>query len=72
LSGGWGWGQWFIDFCFVGAGLGKVEGGKEEEQEAYMRLTITVLTGLARVPEVAADEGVISTVPLVAEVVAKS
>jgi hypothetical protein len=56
----------------VGAGLGKVEGGMEEEQEAYMRLAVTVLVGLARVPEVAVDEGVVSTVPLVAEVVAKS
>jgi hypothetical protein len=52
--------------------LGKVEGGMEEEQEAYMRLAVTVLVGLARVPEVAVDEGVVSTVPLVAEVVAKS
>jgi hypothetical protein len=70
--GGGGGGPWFIDFCFGGAGLGKVEGGKEEEREAYMRLAVTVLAGLARVPEVAADEGVVSTVPLVAEVVAKS
>jgi hypothetical protein len=49
-----------------------VEGGKEEEREAYLRLAVTVLAGLARVPEVAADEGVVSTVPLIAEVVAKS
>jgi hypothetical protein len=56
----------------VGAGLGKVEGGKEEEREAYLRLALTVLAGLARAPEVAADEGVVSTVPLVAEVVSKS
>ncbi|AQK75846.1 neurochondrin family protein [Zea mays] len=56
----------------LNTGLGKVEGGKEEEREAYMRLAVTVLAGLARVPEVAADEGVVSTVPLVAEVVAKS
>lgn len=56
----------------LNTGLGKVEGGKEEEREAYLRLAVTVLAGLARVPEVAADEGVVSTVPLVAEVVAKS
>jgi hypothetical protein len=49
-----------------------VEGGKEDEREAYLWLAVTVLAGLARVPEVAADEGVVSTVPLVAEVVAKS
>lgn len=49
-----------------------MEGGKEEEREAYLRLALTVLAGLARVPEVAADEGVVSTVPLVAEVVSKS
>ena len=55
----------------TGMGLGKVEGGKEE-REAYLWLAVTVLAGLARVPEVAADEGVVSTVPLVAEVVAKS
>jgi hypothetical protein len=56
----------------LAAGLGKVEGGKEEEREAYLRLAVTVLAGLARVPEVAADEGVVSAVPLVAEVVSKS
>ncbi|TKW42067.1 hypothetical protein SEVIR_1G359800v4 [Setaria viridis] len=56
----------------LNTGLGKVEGGKEEEREAYLRLALTVLAGLARVPEVAADEGVVSTVPLVAEVVSKS
>lgn len=56
----------------LNTGLGKVEGGKEEEREAYLRLAVTVLSGLARVPEVAADEGVISIVPLIAEVVSKS
>jgi len=56
----------------LNTGLGKVEGGKEEEREAYLRLALTVLAGLARAPEVAADEGVVSTVPLVAEVVSKS
>ncbi|KAJ1281461.1 hypothetical protein BS78_04G307700 [Paspalum vaginatum] len=56
----------------LSTGLGKTEGGKEEEREAYLRLAVTVLAGLARVPEVAADVGVVSTVPLVAEVVSKS
>lgn len=56
----------------LNTGLGKVEGGKEEEREAYLRLAATVLAGLARIPEVAADEGVVSTVPLIAEVVSKS
>ncbi|XP_066332736.1 uncharacterized protein [Miscanthus floridulus] len=56
----------------LSTGLGKVEGGKEEEREAYLRLAVTVLAGLARVPEVAADEGIVSTVPLVAEVITKS
>lgn len=61
------------DFCSVrAAGLGKVEGGKEDEREAYLRLAVTVLAGLARAPEVAADAGVVSTVPLIAEVVSKS
>ncbi|KAG8061229.1 hypothetical protein GUJ93_ZPchr0003g17807 [Zizania palustris] len=53
-------------------GLGKLEGGKEEEKEAYLRLAVTVLSGLARIPEVAADEGVVSTIPLIAEIVSKS
>ncbi|KAF7081067.1 hypothetical protein CFC21_085043 [Triticum aestivum] len=56
----------------LNTGLGKVEGGKEEEREAYLRLAVTVLAGLARAPEVAADAGVVSTVPLIAEVVSKS
>ncbi|XP_066163614.1 uncharacterized protein [Oryza sativa Japonica Group] len=56
----------------LNTGLGKVEGGKEEDREAYLRLSVTVLSGLARFPEVAADEGVVSTVPLIAEIVSKS
>ncbi|KAF7091732.1 hypothetical protein CFC21_094292 [Triticum aestivum] len=56
----------------LNTGLGKVEGGKEEEREAYLRLAVTVLAGLARAPEVAADAGVVSTVPIIAEVVSKS
>jgi hypothetical protein len=59
-------------FALLDAGLGKVEGGKEEDREAYLRLSVTVLSGLARFPEVAADEGVVSTVPLIAEIVSKS
>lgn len=49
-----------------------MESGKEEDREAYLRLSVTVLSGLARFPEVAADEGVVSTVPLIAEIVSKS
>ncbi|KAG8089441.1 hypothetical protein GUJ93_ZPchr0011g28341 [Zizania palustris] len=56
----------------LNTGLGKLEGGKEEEKEAYLRLAVTVLSGLARIPEVAADEGVVSTIPLIAEIVSKS
>ncbi|KAL5212003.1 hypothetical protein ABZP36_022850 [Zizania latifolia] len=56
----------------LNTGLGKVEGGKEEEREAYLRLAVTVLSGLARIPEVAADEGVVSTMPLIAEIISKS
>ncbi|KAG8072777.1 hypothetical protein GUJ93_ZPchr0006g41107 [Zizania palustris] len=56
----------------LNTGLGKLEGGKEEEREAYLRLAVTVLSGLARIPEVAADEGVVSTIPLIAEIVSKS
>uniref|UniRef100_A0A453PXC7 Neurochondrin n=1 Tax=Aegilops tauschii subsp. strangulata TaxID=200361 RepID=A0A453PXC7_AEGTS len=51
----------------LNTGLGKVEGGKEEEREAYLRLAVTVLAGLARAPEVAADAGVVSTVPISSE-----
>ncbi|KAG8052520.1 hypothetical protein GUJ93_ZPchr0001g31684 [Zizania palustris] len=56
----------------LNTGLGKLEGGKEEEKEAYLRLAVTVLSGLARIPEVAADEGVVSTIPLIAEIISKS
>ncbi|KAG8084951.1 hypothetical protein GUJ93_ZPchr0010g8269 [Zizania palustris] len=56
----------------LNTGLGKLEGGKEEEKDAYLCLAVTVLSDLARIPEVVADEGVISTIPLIAEIVSKS
>ncbi|CAN6236501.1 unnamed protein product [Urochloa humidicola] len=57
----------------IHTGLGKLECGKEEEErEAYLRLAMTVLAGFVRVPEVAADEGIVSILPLIAEIFSKS
>ncbi|KAF8671196.1 hypothetical protein HU200_050104 [Digitaria exilis] len=44
-------------------GWGKLRAGRRRSGRAYLRLAVTVLAGLARAPEVAADEGVVSTVP---------
>ncbi|CAO2044041.1 unnamed protein product [Urochloa humidicola] len=57
----------------IETGLGRLKGGKEkEEREAYLRIAVTVLAGFVRVPEVAADKGVISIMPLIAEIFSKS
>nr|CAD1827788.1 unnamed protein product [Ananas comosus var. bracteatus] len=54
----------------MGKGAGDAKGA--EEREAYLRLAITVLAAFARVPEIAASEGMVSEVPLVAEIVSKA
>lgn len=54
--------------------MGKGSGGFScgEDKEAYLRLSITLLAALCRVPEIASSEEMVSKVPLVAEIVTKS
>ncbi|XP_073101326.1 uncharacterized protein [Elaeis guineensis] len=54
----------------MGKGTGDIKGG--EDREAYLRLAVTVLAGFCRVAEIASSEGMISKVPLVAEIISKS
>ncbi|XP_020090387.1 uncharacterized protein LOC109711650 [Ananas comosus] len=54
----------------MGKGAGDAKGA--EEREAYLRLAISVLAAFARVPEIASSEGMVSEVPLVAEIVSKA
>ncbi|XP_074562177.1 uncharacterized protein LOC141818612 [Curcuma longa] len=67
-----------VGACFLQrlllTGMGKGSGGfsSGEDKEAYLRLSITLLAALCRVPEIASSEDMISKVPLVAEIVTKS
>ncbi|XP_042433589.1 uncharacterized protein LOC122019982 [Zingiber officinale] len=67
-----------VGACFLQrlilTGMGKGSGGfrSGEDKEAYLRLSITLLAALCRVPEIASSEDMVSKVPLVAEIVTKS
>ncbi|KAG6523073.1 hypothetical protein ZIOFF_012926 [Zingiber officinale] len=67
-----------VGACFLQrlilTGMGKGSGGfgSAEDKEPYSRLSITLLTALCRVPEIASYEEMVSKVPLVAEIVTKS
>ncbi|XP_042455661.1 uncharacterized protein LOC122040416 isoform X1 [Zingiber officinale] len=67
-----------VGACFLQrlilTGMGKGSGGfgSAEDKEPYLRLSITFLTALCLVPEIASYEEMVSKVPLVAEIVTKS
>ncbi|CAL9110840.1 unnamed protein product [Musa textilis] len=54
----------------MGKGASGVKSG--EEQEAFLRLSITLLAALCRVPEIASSEEMNSQVPHVAEIISRS
>ena len=53
-----------------GVAGGDVKSG--EEREAYLKLSVTVLAGFCRVPEIASLKEMVAKVPIVAEVVSIS
>lgn len=65
----------FLDRLLL-TGLGKLTGsgvsGGEEDREAYLKLSVTVLAGFCRVQEIASEEEIVSKVPVVAEILSKS
>lgn len=57
----------------MGKGVGGHGGDKSgEEREAYLKLSITVLAGFCRIPEIASSTEMVAKVPVVAEIVSKS
>ncbi|XP_042455665.1 uncharacterized protein LOC122040419 [Zingiber officinale] len=67
-----------VGACFLQrlilTGMGKGSGGfgSAEDKGPYLRLSITLLTALCQMPEIASYEEMVSKVPLVAEIVTKS
>ncbi|XP_049933382.1 uncharacterized protein LOC116253108 isoform X4 [Nymphaea colorata] len=62
-----------VGFSFLNrllrTGLGK--GGDTEEREDYLKLAVTVLATFCRLPEVASSTDMLSTVPLILEILRK-
>ncbi|KAK8966359.1 hypothetical protein KSP40_PGU005832 [Platanthera guangdongensis] len=50
-------------------GAGGVKGGVDED--AYLKLSVTVMAGFCRMPEIASSKEMISEVPIVAEILSK-
>lgn len=53
-------------FCFFELGMGS---GFNENRDAYLSLSITVLAAFCRVPDIASSEDMILNIPLVLEVI---
>ncbi|KAL0907710.1 hypothetical protein M5K25_022141 [Dendrobium thyrsiflorum] len=51
-------------------GAGSVQGGAD--RDAYLKLSVTVLAGFCRVPEIASSKEMISEVPIIAEIISNS
>lgn len=53
-------------------GTGKGSGGGDDDnREAYLRLSVTVLAAFARVSQIAASDEMLSKIPLILEVMSK-
>ncbi|XP_019150179.1 PREDICTED: neurochondrin-like [Ipomoea nil] len=55
----------------TGMGKGEADGGRKENRDAYLQLSITVLSAFCRVPEIAASEDVVTKIPLILEVMSQ-
>ncbi|WOL19402.1 hypothetical protein Cni_G28200 [Canna indica] len=64
--------QFLHRLLLTGMGKGASEVKSREEQESFLRLSITLLAALCRVPEISSSEEMVSKVPLVAEVISRS
>nr|GMC95651.1 neurochondrin isoform X2 [Ipomoea batatas] len=52
-------------------GKGEADGGRKENRDAYLQLSITVLSAFCRVLEIAASEDVVTKIPLILEVMSQ-
>lgn len=55
----------------IGMGKGGAGGGRDENRDAYLQLSITVLSAFCRVPEIAASEDMVTKIPLILEVLSQ-
>jgi hypothetical protein len=49
-------------------GIGTISSGGDNNRDAYLSLSVTVLAALCRVPEIASSEDMNSKIPLILEV----
>jgi hypothetical protein len=49
-------------------GIGTISSGGDNNRDAYLSLSVTVLAALCRVPEIASSEDMSSKIPLILEV----
>lgn len=52
-------------------GKGSVGGSGADNRDAYLKLSITVLAALCRVPEIASSEDMNLKIPLILEIMSK-
>ncbi|XP_019173994.1 PREDICTED: neurochondrin isoform X1 [Ipomoea nil] len=63
--------QFLYRLLRTGMGKGEAGGGRKENRDAYLQLSITVLSAFCRVPEIAASEDVVTKIPLILEVMSQ-
>lgn len=64
-------GSRFLDRLLrTGMGKGTISSGGDNNRDAYLSLSVTVLAALCRVPEIASSEDMSSKIPLILEVMA--
>lgn len=65
-------GPHFLDRLLkTGLGKGVVSSGSGENRDAYLQLSITVLSAFSRVSEIASSKEMVSTIPMIIEVLSK-
>ena len=55
----------------IGMGNENIAGSRNDNCDAYLQLSITVLAAFCRVPEIAASADMVSKIPLVLQVMEK-
>ena len=62
---------WIFFGVKKGLGKGVVSSGSGENRDAYMQLSVTVLSAFCRVSEIASPEEMVSKIPMILEVMSK-
>ena len=52
----------------VGMGKGSTTPKRQDNQDAYLQLSITILAAFCRVPDIASSEDMVKKIPLILEV----